>query len=108
MTVPIPWLERVPTYKDQQEKLAEKDLATYGFLGYPLLQSADILIYRAKYVPVGGKIKGWGIDRVNRFLPPARQIQRGVQHLNLVARLHDLARVAENRNRDPADHHNDD
>ena len=47
------WLERVPTFKDQQEKLAEKDLATYGFLGYPLLQSADILIYRANRVPVG-------------------------------------------------------
>jgi len=50
---PIGWLERVPTYKDQQEKLADKDLSTYGFLGYPLLQSADILIYRARYVPVG-------------------------------------------------------
>src|SRR5690349_22410251 len=53
MITPLPWLERVPTYKDQQEKLAEKDLSTYGFLGYPLLQSADILIYRARYVPVG-------------------------------------------------------
>ena len=53
MMTPIGWLERVPTYKDQQEKLADKDLSTYGFLGYPLLQAADILIYRAKYVPVG-------------------------------------------------------
>jgi tryptophanyl-tRNA synthetase len=53
MITPLPWLERVPTYKDQQEKLADKDLATYGFLGYPLLQSADILIYRANLVPVG-------------------------------------------------------
>jgi tryptophanyl-tRNA synthetase len=53
MITPLPWLERVPTYKDQQEKLAEKDLATYGFLGYPLLQSADILIYRAAQIPVG-------------------------------------------------------
>ena len=53
MITPLGWLERVPTYKDQQEKLAEKDLATYGFLGYPLLQSADILIYRANQVPVG-------------------------------------------------------
>ena len=53
MMTPLGWLERVPTYKDQQEKLAEKDLSTYGFLGYPLLQSADIMIYRAKYVPVG-------------------------------------------------------
>ena len=50
---PISWLERVPTYKDQQEQLREKDLATYGFLGYPLLQSADILLYKPKYVPVG-------------------------------------------------------
>jgi len=53
MMTPIGWLERVPTYKDQQEKLADKDLSTYGFLGYPLLQAADILIYRARYVPVG-------------------------------------------------------
>lgn len=53
MMTPLGWLERVPTYKDQQEKLREKDLATYGFLGYPLLQSADILIYRATQVPVG-------------------------------------------------------
>ena len=53
MMAPLGWLERVPTYKDQQEKLADKDLSTYGFLGYPLLQSADILMYRARYVPVG-------------------------------------------------------
>jgi len=53
MMAPLGWLERVPTYKEQQAKLADRDLATYGFLGYPLLQSADILIYRARYVPVG-------------------------------------------------------
>lgn len=53
MITPRGWLERVPTYKDQQEKLSDKDLGTYGFLGYPLLQSADILIYRATQVPVG-------------------------------------------------------
>lgn len=53
MITPLGWLERVPTYKDQQEKLKEKDLATYGFLGYPLLQSADILAYKAGNVPVG-------------------------------------------------------
>ena len=53
MITPLGWLERVPTYKDQQEKLTDKDLSTYGFLGYPLLQSADILIYRANRVPVG-------------------------------------------------------
>jgi len=53
MMAPLGWLERVPTYKDQQEKLTHKDLSTYGFLGYPLLQAADILIYRANQVPVG-------------------------------------------------------
>jgi tryptophanyl-tRNA synthetase len=53
MITPLGWLERVPTYKDQQEKLKDKDLSTYGFLGYPLLQAADILIYKAGYVPVG-------------------------------------------------------
>ena len=53
MVVPIPWLERVPTYKEQREQLTEKDLSTIGFLGYPLLQTADVAIYDAKYVPVG-------------------------------------------------------
>jgi len=53
MITPLGWLERVPTYKDQQEKLSDRDLSTYGFLGYPLLQAADVLIYRAKFVPVG-------------------------------------------------------
>ena len=53
MTTPLGWLERMPTYKDQIEKLSHKDLTTYGFLGYPLMQSADILIYRAHFVPVG-------------------------------------------------------
>jgi len=53
MITPLGWLERVPTYKDQMERLKDRDLATYGFLGYPLLQSADILIYRSRYVPVG-------------------------------------------------------
>jgi tryptophanyl-tRNA synthetase len=53
MITPLGWLERVPTYKDQQEQLKERDLATYGFLGYPLLQSADILLYRPMYIPVG-------------------------------------------------------
>ena len=53
MITPVGWLERVPSYKDQQERLKERDLATYGFLGYPLLQSADILIYKAGRVPVG-------------------------------------------------------
>jgi tryptophanyl-tRNA synthetase len=53
MITPLGWLERVPSYKDQQEKLSDRDLSTYGFLGYPLLQGADILIYRATLVPVG-------------------------------------------------------
>jgi len=53
MIIPVPWLERVPSYKEQQNQLAEKDLSTYGFLGYPLLQSADIMIYKADAVPVG-------------------------------------------------------
>ena len=53
MGTPLGWLERVPTYKDQIDKLKDRDLATYGFLGYPLLQAADILIYRANFVPVG-------------------------------------------------------
>ncbi len=53
MITPLSWLERVPSYKDQQEQLREKDLATYGFLGYPLLQSADILVYQPHFVPVG-------------------------------------------------------
>ena len=53
MVIPIPWLERVPTYKEQMQELAEKDLSTLGFLGYPLLQTADIVMYNAHYVPVG-------------------------------------------------------
>lgn len=53
MITPLSWLERVPTYKEKQQELKERDLSTYGFLGYPLLQTADILLYRARYVPVG-------------------------------------------------------
>jgi tryptophanyl-tRNA synthetase len=53
MIVPLPWLERVPTYKEQQEQMRQRDLSNYGFLGYPVLQAADILIYRAQFVPVG-------------------------------------------------------
>src|SRR5438876_3809985 len=53
MIVPLPWLERVPTYKEQQQQIANRDLANYGFLGYPVLQAADILLYRADVVPVG-------------------------------------------------------
>jgi len=53
MIIPVPWLERVPTYKEQRDQLSEKDLSTYGFLGYPLLQTADIIMYNAHFVPVG-------------------------------------------------------
>jgi tryptophanyl-tRNA synthetase len=53
MITPLGWLERVPTYKEQRENIKDKDLGTYGFLGYPVLQAADILIYRGEYVPVG-------------------------------------------------------
>lgn len=53
MITPIGWLERVPTYKEKQEQLKDRDLSTYGFLGYPVLQTADIIIYKAEYVPVG-------------------------------------------------------
>ena len=73
MITPLGWLERVPTYKDQQEKLSEKDLSTYGFLGYPLLQSADILIYRATHIPVGA-------DQVPH-IEFTREIARRFNHL---------------------------
>ena len=73
MMTPLGWLERVPTYKDQQEKLAEKDLSTYGFLGYPLLQAADILIYKAGQVPVGD-------DQVPH-VELARNVARRFNHL---------------------------
>lgn len=73
MITPLGWLERVPTYKDQQSELAEKDLTTYGFLGYPLLQSADILLYRAAFVPVGE-------DQV-AHVEVTREIARRFNHL---------------------------
>ncbi len=73
MATPLGWLERVPTYKDQQEKLADRDLATYGFLGYPLLQAADVLIYRASQVPVGA-------DQVPH-VEMMREIARRFNHL---------------------------
>lgn len=73
MTTPLSWLERVPSYKDQQEKLSNKDLTTYGFLGYPLLQTADIIMYKAGYVPVGE-------DQVSH-VELAREIVRRFNHL---------------------------
>lgn len=73
MVTPVSWLERIPTYKDQQERLRDLDLATYGFLGYPLLQSADILIYRAGQVPVGA-------DQVSH-VEFTREVARRFNHL---------------------------
>ncbi len=73
MITPLSWLERMPTYKDQQEKLGDKDLSTYGFLGYPLLQSADVLIYRAGGVPVGE-------DQV-AHIEMTREVARRFNHL---------------------------
>jgi len=73
MIVPVPWLERVPTYKEQQEELRGRDLHTYGFLGYPLLQTADVLVYKARFVPVGE-------DQVPH-LELSREIARRFNHL---------------------------
>jgi tryptophanyl-tRNA synthetase len=73
MITPLSWLERVPTYKDQQAALKDKDLATFGFLGYPVLQSADILLYRAAFVPVGE-------DQV-AHVEMTREIARRFNHL---------------------------
>jgi len=73
MMTPLGWLERVPTYKDQQDKLRDRDLETYGFLGYPLLQSADILIYQAGLVPVGA-------DQV-AHVELTREVARRFNHL---------------------------
>jgi tryptophanyl-tRNA synthetase len=85
MGTPLGWLERVPTYKDQIEKLKDRDLATYGFLGYPLLQAADILIYRATYVPVG--------EDQSSHVELTREVARRFNHL--YGRAHDhAARVA--------------
>lgn len=73
MITPLGWLERVPTYKEKKEQIRDKDLDTYGFLGYPVLQTADIIIYRAKYVPVG-------IDQVPH-LEISREIARRFNYL---------------------------
>ena len=92
MITPLGWLERVPTYKDQQEKLKERDLSTYGFLGYPLLQSADILLYKADLVPVGE-------DQV-AHIELTREVARRFNHLygreaNHEAKLeHSLAKMS--------------
>ena len=73
MIAPVGWLERVPTYKEQQQKLADRDLTTYGFLGYPVMQAADILIYRANMVPVGE-------DQVSH-LELVRELARRFNHI---------------------------
>jgi len=92
MITPLGWLERVPTYKDQQEKLKERDLATYGFLGYPVLQSADILIYHGSRVPVGE-------DQV-AHVELTREIARRFNHLfgrepDLAAHVHAILQCLE-------------
>jgi tryptophanyl-tRNA synthetase len=73
MITPVPWLERVPSYKEQQQQIKDKDLTTYGFLGYPLLQTADIIMYKGNYVPVG-------IDQVPH-IELARDVVRRFNHL---------------------------
>jgi tryptophanyl-tRNA synthetase len=73
MITPLGWLERVPTYKDQQQQLDTKDLTTYGFLGYPVLQTADVILYRAHYVPVGE-------DQASH-LEMSREVVRRFNHL---------------------------
>jgi len=76
MVVPVPWLERVPTYKEQQENLKEKDLSTLGFLGYPLLQTSDVAMYDARFVPVGDdqvahlELAREAVRRFNNFFGP--------------------------------------
>lgn len=83
MITPLGWLERVPTYKEKQQELKDRDLSTYGFLGYPLLQTADIIIYRARYVPVG-------VDQV-----PHLEISR-----EIARRFNFLYKVGTTRNRE--------
>ena len=73
MITPLPWLERIPTYKEQQQEIKDRDLHTYGFLGYPLLQTADIIMYKAHWVPVG-------IDQVSH-IELAREVVRRFHHL---------------------------
>ena len=73
MMTPLPWLERVPTYREQQQELSDRDINTYGFLGYPLLQTADIIMYKAHWVPVG-------IDQVPH-IEFSREVVRRFHHL---------------------------
>ena len=73
MVVPVPWLERVPTYKEQQETLKDKDLSSIGFLGYPLLQTADVAIYDANFIPVGAG-SGGAPGAVARGCAPVQQL----------------------------------
>jgi len=92
MITPLGWLERVPTYKEQRENIHDKDLGTYGFLGYPLLQSADILIYQAVYVPVGEdqvahiELTREVARRFNQFYPLGKVSQRVVRTEDLTAK----------------------
>src|SRR5260370_16629780 len=92
MIPPLGWLERVPTYKEQRENIHDKDLGPYGFLGYPLLQSADILIYQAVYVPVGEdqvahiELTREVARRFNQFYPFGKVSQRVVRTEDLTAK----------------------
>ncbi len=78
MIVPVPWLERVPTYKEQQQNLSGKDLSTYGFLGYPLLQTADIIVYKADAVPVGEDQAPARRDHARDRAPLQQPLRRGL------------------------------
>jgi len=84
MVVPVPWLERVPTYKEQQETLRDKDLSSIGFLGYPLLQAADVAMYDARFVPVGEdqvahlELAREAIRRFNNFFGAGKDGENGV------------------------------
>ena len=74
MIIPIPWLERVPTFKEQQENIKDRDLATHGFLGYPLLQTADVIMYDAQFVPVGDDQVAHLDSHVNRSPQQPRKV----------------------------------
>ena len=92
MITPLPWLERVPTFKEQQQELADKELNTYGFLGYPLLQTADIIVHRGEFVPVGEdqayhlELAREVVRRFNRLYGPVFPEPADSSHRNAQAR----------------------
>src|SRR5258708_2238936 len=97
MSTSLGWLERVPSYKEQQENLTGKDLSTYGFLGYPLLQSADILIYQADFVPVGQdqvahvELTREVARRFNQFYKPKRVVPGTQRHIGPDAHTYEMS-----------------